>query len=62
MDSVPFDALALVFLCIIIAGVVDATGFEEDCASSPLDLDWKTVCSDYTKIHLSGVLLWIKVV
>lgn len=61
VDGVPFDAFVPVFLCIVIAGVVDATGFEKNCPSG-FGLNRKAIRSNNTKIHVSGVLVWIKVV
>jgi hypothetical protein len=56
------SALIPVFLRIVIAGVIDTTGFEEDSAADPADLNRKTVRSDDPKIHLRGTFVWIEVV
>jgi hypothetical protein len=62
MDSVSFNAIVPVFLCIVVAGVVDATGFEEHSSDSPVGIDRKAVRSKDTEDLLGLVIVWIEIV
>ena len=61
MHSVSFDVLVLVLLCIIIAGVVYSTRFEEDSTICPVGFNWEGVCSSYPQILLSSIRMWMDV-
>jgi hypothetical protein len=62
VDSMSSNALVPVFLCIIIVGVVDATGFKEYSPASFIGLNWEAVCSNDTERLLVDILVWIDVV
>lgn len=62
MDSVSFDELVPVLLCIVITGVVDAAGFKEDTPTYSVGLNGEAVRSNDTERLLSDVLVRIEVV
>jgi hypothetical protein len=62
VDSMSSNALVPVFLCIVIAGVIDATGFKEDSPASFIGLNGEAVCSNDTERLLGDILVWMDVV
>jgi hypothetical protein len=62
MNSVPFNTIVPVLLRIVVAGMVDATGFEEHPAASPVGLDGEAVRSKNTEDLLGLVIVWINIV
>ena len=62
VDSVLFNAVVPVFLCIVVAGVVDATSFEEHPSASPVGLDGEAVRSNDTEKLLGQFVVWIDIV
>jgi hypothetical protein len=62
VDSMSFDALCLMLLCVIIAGVVDAAGVKEDPPFDFVGANGEAVCSNSTKRLLGDILVWIKII
>lgn len=62
VDGMSFDQLVPVFLCVVIAGVVDAAGFKEDPTSNSVGLNGEAVRSNDTERLLNDILVWIEVV
>jgi hypothetical protein len=49
-------------LCIVVAGVVDATGFEKYAPSDSIGLDREAVRPYDTKILLGRIFVWVEIV
>jgi hypothetical protein len=55
MYSMSFDALVPTFLCVIIASMVDATGFQEETSANSAHLYGKRVGATDTETLLGNI-------
>ena len=62
VNSVPSDEFVPILLCVVVASVVDTTGFEEYSSADPVVLDGETVGPNDTKRLLNNVFIWKAVV